>query len=111
MVDIFLSFKLQFILAVVFDSKWKHFFSSARTEKVGCGSASSQNWTEPSAHLPPLSLWLSDHLFAVICPFSCDAEKEAILEAPTEFHQHEAESHRFYCLSKQAAIVEMTVSN
>lgn len=70
------------------------FFSSTRTEDVGCGSASSQNWTEPSANLPPLSLWLSDHLFAVICPFSRDAEKKAILEAPTEFHQHGAESHR-----------------
>lgn len=70
------------------------FFPSTRTEEVGCGSASSQNWTEPFAHLPPLSLWLSDHLFAVICPFSRDAEKKAILEAPTEFHQHVAESHR-----------------
>lgn len=55
---------------------WKH-FSSARTEKVGCGSTSSQNWTEPSAHLPPRSLWLSDHLFAVICPLSHDAKKKS----------------------------------
>lgn len=61
-------------------------------EQVGCGSTSSQNWTEHSAHLPLLSLWLSDHLFAVICPFSHDAETEAISEAPTEFHQCDAES-------------------
>lgn len=71
---------------------WKHFPPlGRRSAVVACPL---RTGTEPSAHLPPLSLWLSDHLFAVICPLCHDAEKESILEAPTEFHQHKAESHR-----------------
>lgn len=48
-----------------------------------CGSMSSQCWTEPSAQLAIflLSLWLSDHSFAVISPFSPNAKTGAILEA------------------------------
>lgn len=41
----------------------------------------------PISPFPSLSLWLSDHSFAVICSFSPDAKTEAILEATVGFHQ------------------------
>lgn len=38
--------------AVVFECKWKHFSTLEAAERNGlCGSTSSQNWTERSAHL------------------------------------------------------------
>lgn len=71
----------------IFSSPWSR---SAAWRNGLCGSTSSQNWTEPSAHLSISlfrSLWLSDHSFAVISPFSLDARTEAILEAAVGFHQ------------------------
>lgn len=53
-----------------------------------CGSLSSQNWTEPSAHLLPLplwALWLSDLSFVEMSLFSSDVKTGAILNAGIGF--------------------------
>lgn len=88
---------------------WKH-FSSARTEKVGCGSTSSQNWTEPSAHLPPRSLWLSDHLFAVICPLSHDAKKKSYFRSTKQKAIDTKEQEKKRCMKNCPLIRRLVVS-
>lgn len=97
MVHIFPVSKLQFSPAASFVcgvwKRMKAFFlplsrSAARRNGL-CGSVVSEldRTICPSLHLPLLSLWLSDHSFAVISPFCSDAKTEAIFEAAVGFHQ------------------------